>query len=184
MQRIVFSLIEGWRHRHLLRHSILRIPTCLMFNWDNHTQYKVVILDFDGVLAGHGATHLTNQVAAWLERGQQRVKIYILSNQPSQTRIDYFKAHFPEIVFFVGPTKKPYPESIELIMQQEKVQPADVALLDDRLLTGILAAVLTGVTGILITKPTVDWHGHFYKEVLFTLLRKLEHLLLFFMTRL
>ena len=73
-----------------------------------------------------------------------------------------------------GVRKKPYPDGLLKIIQDEKIDPKLVCLIDDRLLTGILAAELAGTQAILITKPLSNFERHFFKECFFSILRALE----------
>ena len=181
MQRLFFALIHAWQHRQTLRYQTLYLKTCCSFQWDQFTAYKVVILDFDGVLASHGAIELSSEVAAWLTQGVTQCQIYILSNQPLPARIAYFQKHFPTVTFWVAAQKKPYPAAIHDIVAREGIQSTQAILLDDRLLTGVLAAALAGIQGVLITQPTINWRHNFLKEGSFALLRRLETVLLRFM---
>jgi FMN phosphatase YigB (HAD superfamily) len=137
----------------------------------------VLVLDFDGVLAPHGYPEPLPAVARlldqWLGRPEVR-RIYILSNKPTPVRERYFADHFPAIRFVRDVRKKPYPDSLAAIVAAERVPPHRVVVVDDRLLTGILAAVLAGTRAVPITKPYRDYAYHTCAELGFTLLRALE----------
>lgn len=138
---------------------------------------EILVLDFDGVLASHGEIKPQARVHVWLEnlvKAHTVRKICILSNKPSLSRAEFFKDHFPEFVWVSGVRKKPYPDGLLKIIQDERVDPKLVCLIDDRLLTGILAAELAGTQAILITKPLCCFKKHFFKECFFASLRFLE----------
>jgi len=77
---------------------------------------QALALDFDGVLAPHGAGQPSSEVVDWLRRavtvfGAER--IFILSNRPFGPRVDWFANHFPGVRFVDGVRKKPYPDGLK-----------------------------------------------------------------------
>ncbi len=137
----------------------------------------VLVLDFDGVLAPHGAQAPTAEVVAWLRRcavilGEE--KIFILSNRPDPQRADYFRRMFPSFHFIAGVRKKPYPDGLLRVMELSGATPEEVVLLDDRLLTGVLATCLAGTGVIYITDPYVSLAKQPIAECFFMLLRYVE----------
>ena len=138
---------------------------------------KFVALDFDGVLAAHGKPELNADVKIWLdgfakEFGQEN--IFILSNKPTQVRLEYFEMNYPQIRFISKVAKKPYPDGLLRVVDTVGCKPTDVALVDDRLLTGCLACIVAGCYPILITKPFVDYDNYTTSEKFFSFLRKWE----------
>jgi uncharacterized protein len=137
----------------------------------------VLALDFDGVLAPHGAEEPLPEVVIWLRRcaallGEER--IFILSNRPDPVRLDYFRREFPKIHFIAGVRKKPYPDGLQRIMELANAAPDQVVLLDDRLLTGVLATCLAGTDIVYITAPYVALAKQPMIEGFFQLLRWAE----------
>lgn len=140
---------------------------------------QALALDFDGVLAPHGADCPLPEVVDWLQRavevfGEER--IVILSNRPSGPRVGWFTSRFPGVHFVSGVRKKPYPDG--LIKAGELVgAPLSLLLMaDDRLLTGCLAAVLAGARPWYIRRPYVSLRTNFRKELFFQALRHGERL--------
>jgi HAD superfamily hydrolase (TIGR01509 family) len=133
-------------------------------------------LDFDGVMAPHGDSKPLPEVLDWLRRSISTFegKIYILSNKPSQTRIDYFKQHFPSVIFIVAKRKKPYPDGLLQIIQTQEAKPNEVCLVDDRLLTGVLATQIAGARAVYITRPYAHFRHRFLEESFFAMLRNVE----------
>ena len=134
-------------------------------------------MDFDGVLAAHGKLELNEEVKIWLdsfanEFGQEN--IFILSNKPTQVRLEYFKKYYPQIRFISGVAKKPYPDGLKKLIEIADCEPKTVALVDDRLLTGCLACIIADCYPILITKPYVDYDSYNTSEKFFAFLRKWE----------
>jgi HAD superfamily phosphatase (TIGR01668 family) len=138
---------------------------------------KVIALDFDGVLASHGSTEIGLEISSWLHHCIQifgRDRIFILTNKPSTERADYFAKNFSGVEFIFPKQKKPYPDSILSILEKTHVNPNELLVVDDRLLTGILAAIIAGVRGCYITRPLVDLHNRRVSELFIMSLRKFE----------
>lgn len=155
----------------------LESVTRLSVEFLNKHNIKIVTLDFDGVLAAHGKPELNEEVKIWLdsfanEFGQEN--IFILSNKPTQVRLEYFKKYYPQIRFISGVAKKPYPDGLKKLIEIANCEPKTVALVDDRLLTGCLACIIADCYPILITKPYVDYDNYNTSEKFFAFLRKWE----------
>lgn len=138
---------------------------------------RVLALDFDGVLAPHGRSEPLPETAEWLENccsvfGQENV--YILSNKPTAARSHWFGCRFPGIRFISGVRKKPYPDGLLKIIKTSGVQPSEVMLLDDRLLTGVLAAYLAETRVTYINRPYIDFRGNPFPELIFASVRAAE----------
>lgn len=142
---------------------------------------QLLILDFDGVLAAHAASDPLIRVQDWLEKAVSVFEVnqlFILSNQPTTRRKLYFASYFPEIVFIHPKRKKPYIDGIRLIIDQQGVDPQKVLLVDDRLLTGILAAEIAGIQGCYVRDPWIDWKARPIAESWYYGLRCVEQWLL------
>jgi hypothetical protein len=129
------------------------------------------------MLAPHGYDEPLPEVITWLKEcaGDPHIKrIYIMSNKPTPRRERYFAEHHPELRFVKGVRKKPYPEGLLNIIAAEAVTPGQVLLVDDRLLTGILATVLAGTKCILVTRPYIDFTFKTISEACFVMIRTLE----------
>jgi len=140
---------------------------------------KALALDFDGVLAPHAADQPLPEVADWLRRavavfGSERV--CILSNRPFGPRVDWFASHFPGVRFVAGVRKKPYPDGLEKTGELASVPLSSILMVDDRLLTGCLSALLAGARPLYIRNPYCSFPSHPGKELFFMLLRRCERL--------
>jgi len=89
-------------------------------------------------------------------------------------REQYFAQHYPGVRFIIAKRKKPYPDGINNIIALSKLQPKQIVMVDDRLLTGILAAITTGVLPCWITKPYQNFVARPIRELFFHGLRCLE----------
>lgn len=180
------ALVLAWHHRRalgaFLRKPLLRSPCLLDVNpqtWIEHG-VRVVVLDFDGVLSPHAGRLPLPEVLPWLTGLLATFgnNTFILSNLPTSERIAFFHKHFPNIQFLQPQRPKPYADGIELVLAQTHVQPKEILVVDDRLLTGILLAVNEGCQGLYITSPYRDFRAHWAKELFFHVLRKGERALL------
>lgn len=137
---------------------------------------QALILDFDGVLAAHGEPEPRSDVLRWLDQAEKTFKhqIFILSNKPNQVREDFFKQHYPDIQFIKDVRKKPYPDGLLHIQKSAQVDFEAMVLVDDRLLTGVLAALSVNAKAIWIRKPYANFKKRFRSECFFAFLRWLE----------
>jgi len=136
-------------------------------------------LDFDGVLAPHGFPAPLPEATAWFSRCVSLFgadKIFILSNKPTDERRQWFGNHFPEIRFISGVRKKPFPDGLNMIRELAKVPQSAILMVDDRLLTGCLAALNAGATPFYIRHPYISFKHRPLIELFFMLLRTGERL--------
>jgi len=141
---------------------------------------KILVLDFDGVLAAHGETKPADDLHDWLVQCVNTfgaAQIFVLSNKPLASRIRYFQTHYAGIRYIAGTRKKPYPDGLQEIITLTNQPAKALMLVDDRLLTGILAACIIKVPVIYITKPYVNFLKRPIQELFFTSLRILERYL-------
>jgi predicted HAD superfamily phosphohydrolase YqeG len=141
---------------------------------------EVLALDFDGVLAAHGRPSPIPAAIEWLTRcaavfGEDR--LFILSNKPTEERKAWFASHFPEIRFISGVRKKPFPDGIQKIGELARVPLCRIVMVDDRLLTGCLAAIVAGARPYYVRQPLVSIGKNLAAESFFMLLRATERLL-------
>lgn len=177
-----FSL--GFRKRHELSrlqrktprmHCIETIDPQLL-----HAEgIQVLALDFDGVLAPHGLAAPIPAAEEWLRCctavfGEDR--LFILSNKPTIARKEWFDRYFPGIRFVSGVRKKPFPDGLNTIGELARVPLSDVLMVDDRLLTGCLAAVCAGARPCYIRRPFVSLGRNFFPELFFMSIRGAERL--------
>ena len=185
MKKWWFTLKNMWRYRAELK--ALRQPEHHLTTVTELTpEYLATLgithlaLDFDGVLAAHGYEKPLPKARSWLKTMSQALgeqAIFILSNNPDQTRATFFTNEFPGIRFISGVRKKPYPDGMHQIQDLSQVAPEKLALVDDRILTGCLACILAGSHPFLILKPTRNFKGKFFHECAFLILRVTERLL-------
>jgi len=175
-----FSL--GVRNRRALQSVLRATPkSCCVLSLDpeqlKSSGIAALALDFDGVLAHHGASHPLPEAVGWLKKCQSVFggeRIFILSNKPTEGRKAWFKEHFPAFRFIANVRKKPYPDGLNKTGELAKVPPDSILMVDDRLLTGCLAAINAGVRPCYIRQPYVSYSHRPVAELFFMLLRSGE----------
>ena len=136
-------------------------------------------LDFDGVLAHHGAPVPLPEAIEWMKRCEAAFggdRVFILSNKPTDERRRWFAEHFPAMRFIAGVRKKPYPDGLNKTGELAGVPLSSIMMVDDRLLTGCLAALVAGARPCYIRRPYFSFHHRPVAELIFWKLRILERL--------
>jgi len=183
VKRIIYSLRQSRRYKAPLKAIYHNPQSCYQRAVDidlgnlKQQGIQVLILDFDGVLASHGEPAPSKEVLPWLTQCVEVFGangVFILSNKPNLTRRQYFAKHFPTIRFIRATRKKPYPDGLQRVLLESGVAPETLAIVDDRLLTGVLAACIAGVRGVYITAPYIQYKKRPFTELFFTFLRWVE----------
>lgn len=182
LKRIIFSLQQLHHYHQTLakiecstpRHNQLHhlSPATL-----KQQGVRVLVLDFDGVLSAHGELQPTKELHPWLHDAIKQFgseHIFILSNKPLPSRIAYFKQHFPGVRYISAVKKKPYPDGLKKIITLTGENPEALILVDDRLLTGGLAACIAKVPIIYINRPYIRISKRPIQELFFMSLRFFE----------
>ena len=142
---------------------------------------RALALDFDGVLAHHGALYPIPEAIEWLKQcdavfgGEM---IFILSNKPTEGRRQWFSKHFPAFRFISGVRKKPHPDGLVKTGEFAGVPTSSILMVDDRLLTGCLAALVAGAHPCYIRRPYSSLRNRPFAELFFMLLRMAERFIL------
>jgi len=183
INRVWFAITQAWSQRAALKRFLtekdkqITALTEITASRLDEANIAILALDFDGVLAPYDALEPLPEVQKWLtqlslEIGENR--IVILTNKPQPERLRYFADRFPSIFIVQDVRKKPYPDGILQIVEYKGVPPHRVLLLDDRLLTGMLATCLSYCQGWYFCKPYQNFTLHPFKEAFFSLLRVCE----------
>lgn len=177
-----FSL--GFRHRRELRSLLYNTsPKACILKLDLQALFSsgitVLALDFDGVLANHGAAAPLPETVEWLKQCEELFggdKIYILSNKPTDGRRRWFAEHFPATRFISGVRKKPYPDGLYKTAELAGVRISSILMVDDRLLTGCLAALVAGARPCYVRRPYTSFSYRPFAELFFWKLRIMERM--------
>ena len=185
-KRIIFTL-QQLRHHHKALAKIERVtpPNTKLSNFSpeilSQKGVKVLVLDFDGVLSAHGELQPTKELHPWLHSAIKQFgseNIFVLSNKPLPSRIDYFKQHFPGVRYISAVKKKPYPDGLNKIITLTGQKSEALILVDDRLLTGGLAACIANVPIIYINHPYIRISKRPIQELFFMSLRFIERFII------
>ena len=189
MKRWWFAMVEGFKYRERLKafihndalqiHQLTEITAQRL----DDANIAILVLDFDGVLAGFNASEPLPEAAAWLKTLSQSIgeqRIALLTNKPKPQRLQYFAEHFPLIHVVRGERKKPYPDGLKEIIPYKNVPPHRVLLLDDRLLTGMLATCIAHCQGWYFSSTLPTILARACRETFFSCLRTFERLLFCF----
>jgi len=181
--RIFYSIKKSALHRKDLGNVSLQLKidsvTDLTPSSLQRDGIRVLVLDFDGVLAPHGYQKPGAMVRHWLEdllSSGCLQTIYIYSNKPTEERRRYFEVHHPPVRFVRNARKKPYPDGLAKIIKEEGIEPEALLMVDDRLLTGILASIIVRCSSALVRRPLVDFSHATVAELFFAALRLCERL--------
>jgi predicted HAD superfamily phosphohydrolase YqeG len=182
---ILAGFTLGYHHRRALLRILRETPRGLnVLGLAPHDLrnggIRVLALDFDGVLAPHGAPLPLPVAERWMERCAAvfgEANIFILSNRPTDERRRWFKSRFPSMRFISGVRKKPFPDGLERVAELAAVPPSAILMVDDRLLTGCLGALVAGARPAYIRVPYVSLRQRPLAELIFILLRTCERLL-------
>ncbi len=181
-----FSL--GFRYRRELAHVLRETSEeCGILTLDpavlKADGISALALDFDGVLAPHGFDAPLPETVAWLSSCVEIFggdRIFILSNKPTEVRRAWFAEHYPDIRFISGVRKKPFPDGLLKVVELAGIPLAAVLMVDDRLMTGCLAAINAGARPCYVRRPYSSFHHRPFTEMFFSLLRSGERLLVRF----
>ena len=184
LAHILAGFTLGFRHRIALRQLLDATPpeaSILTLDPESlrSTGVQALALDFDGVLAGHGLPQPLPEAITWMKRCEAVFggdKVFILSNKPTEGRRKWFAEQFPALRFIAGVRKKPYPDGLAKTAELAGVPASAILMVDDRLLTGCLAALLAGARPCYIRRPYVAFNHRPVAELFFRLLRMGERL--------
>lgn len=185
MHHILLGMVEGWRQRRALRSLLGQTPATarlLDLSPDAFGSQGIaaLALDFDGVLAPHGADRPLPEVEDWLRRAVTACgagRVFVLSNRPYGPRVDWFRDQLPGVRFISGVRKKPYCDGLHKTGELASVPLSAILMADDRLLTGCLAAIRAGCVPFYVRSPYVALRSSPRKELFFMLLRWAERLM-------
>jgi predicted HAD superfamily phosphohydrolase YqeG len=181
---ILAGFTLGFRCRRELARIVAETPLATSILTIDPAELKIqgiaaLALDFDGVLAPHGASVPLPEAIKWMRScaavfGSDQV--FILSNKPTNARRQWFAENFPAVRFISGVRKKPYPDGLNKTGELTGVPLSSIMMVDDRLLTGCLAALVAGARPCYIRHPYVSFNHRPVAELFFWLLRTLERM--------
>lgn len=122
---------------------------------------KALVIDFDGVLGGARSEHCAEQYRDWLiARLKEGLHLAVHSNNPEsvgQDRRQRFLHDFPDILWMPTHPRKPSPSTLQYLKQRWQLDGQQIAMIDDRMLTGGLAAHRASVRFIWVRDAIADY---------------------------
>ncbi len=107
-----------------------------------------MLLDVDDTIVPIGTSAIQLDVRAWIEQIQQIVPLWLVTNNPSQSRISGI-ADSLSLPYFLS-AAKPSRKKLRLAVEAMKLDPARVAMVGDRIFTDVLAGNRLGMFTILV----------------------------------
>ena len=184
--RSLYAFRKMWQQRHAL--AQLRAgqlgylcQSLHHLDWSRLTKQgvEVIVLDFDGVLAPYGQTEVDEDCFGLMANLLEQFKVYVLTNKPFPERMKALNARFPALHLMTGVRRKPYPDGLIAIQKHASIEFNKMLVVDDRLLTGILASLIVGAKVVYAYPARKNYQAHFLKEMGFQFLRVLERALVF-----
>ena len=179
---ILAGFALGFRHRRELVRVLRKTPRdCSILTLDPSVLKGegiiVLALDFDGVLSPHGFPAPIPEAQEWLSRCAALfggANIFILSNKPTDERRRWFAEHCPSVSFISGVRKKPFSDGLKKTGELSGVPLSAILMIDDRLLTGCLAAINAGAQPCYVRRPYISFRHRPFAELFFLVLRTSE----------
>ncbi len=141
----------------VLGSSVLDLTPALL------TQYRIegMVLDVDDTIVSIGSSIIQPEVRNWIEEIRQILPLWLVTNNPSQSRISTI-ADSLSLPYFLG-AAKPSRKKLRQAVEAMNLDPARVAMVGDRIFTDVLAGNRLGMFSILIEPmnsqdSTVSFH--------------------------
>ena len=140
---------------------------------------KGLVFDFDGVLNSDNTLFISDKAAFLLKELLDDYKVAVHSNADLPERKQYFATHFPGVKWVDNPPKKPSPNGLKNLSKYWNLPIESILMIDDRLMTGGLAAFRANSRFAWITSPVTNYRLNPIRELFFSLLRALERITLY-----
>ncbi len=109
---------------------------------------KALILDVDKTLLHGKCVIVHNSVKSWVREANQQLELYLLSNNPSKSRIGSV-ANQLGLRFRCG-ASKPRRKAIKKVMNEMQFMPEEIAMIGDRVFTDVLVGNRLGLYTVLV----------------------------------
>ncbi len=133
------------------------------------TRYHIkgLVLDVDDTIVPIGSSLAEPELILWIEQTRQLVPVWLVTNNPSKVRIGAI-ADSLSLPYFLS-AAKPSRKKLRQAVAAMSMEPAQVAMVGDRVFTDVLAGNRMGMFTILI-EPMVSANS----ILSFSLLRSIE----------
>ncbi|MFL0759061.1 MAG: YqeG family HAD IIIA-type phosphatase [Prochlorococcus sp.] len=115
---------------------------------------QALVLDVDRTLLPGRDIELPASVTAWVKEAQHHLSLHLFSNNPSRKRIGAVAKQL-ELTFTCS-AAKPRRERLRKVMKQLRFQPAEIAIVGDRIFTDVLAGNRLGLYTVLVRPLSAD----------------------------
>ena len=109
---------------------------------------RALVLDVDRTLLPRRSATLPPSVEQWLRHAQSLMPLHLLSNNPSRRRIGSVAAQLG--LPFTTSAGKPRRAALQRVVADLGLEPAQIALVGDRLFTDVLAGNRLGLFTVLV----------------------------------
>lgn len=109
---------------------------------------RALVLDVDRTLLPRRSATLPPSVEQWLRHAQSLMPLHLLSNNPSRRRIGSVAAQLG--LPFTTSAGKPRRAALRRVVAELGLEPAQIALVGDRLFTDVLAGNRLGLFTVLV----------------------------------
>ena len=147
-------------------------------NWLSEHAIKGLIFDFDGVLGPDCSISPLDKYSKLLHELSEITPVAIYSNADLKKRELFCKKHFPKIHWVSTPPKKPNPKPLIDLSKKWNAPLNELAMVDDRIYTGGLAAYRAQCQFIFIKQPESCFFSAPIHNLIFKIIRGVEPLLL------
>ena len=148
---------KGWlRPQWESNLTIQNIPISYLIN----QQIKVLLLDVDNTLLPRNELILCASVRTWLLEAKKHLKLHLISNNPSRSRIKNIAQQLQ--VNFTCRAAKPRKSKVLEVIEKFDCKRSNIAIIGDRIFTDIWAGNRLGLYTILV-KP-IKFDGTSFKE--------------------
>lgn len=125
--------------------------------WENGI--RGIITDLDNTLVGARVPLATPELVEWLKQARERgFQIVIVSNN---NRIRVSKFAEPIVVPFISGARKPFNRAFVKAMGLMELEPAQVAVVGDQMLTDVLGGNRIGLFTVMVNPIAVKDEGFF-----------------------
>ena len=135
---------------------------------------QALIIDVDGTLLPGREQLLSNTVRSWVNDAKGKLVIYLLSNNPSQKRIEAVAKQLG--VSFTCAAAKPRRGALRKVISHLEISPENIAIIGDRIFTDIIVGNRLGLYTVLV-RPLNSKRGLSKKQLVQKIELKLANLL-------
>ena len=158
-------MLKRFLCRHFAPSQVLDSVSCISLDDLKSQGIKGLILDLDDTLVALGTNNISPECSEWLNNALKEFNLHLVTNNSNPTRVKTFQQTFNIEAFMRA--GKPRKKFILLAIEKMNLEPFEVVMIGDRLLTDVFAGNRTGTKTILV-KPI----GR--SNLFFRIIRKME----------